>query len=292
VAIVTEVETRFRIVDLAEGEQRDCLRVLYEACPSGREFELFLKLVISAMGLEDVSVTRYSRDKGIDLTARRSGVIGNRFDEVRYVVQAKRLAPDRTVPIESVRALRGVLTHLSRGMFITTGRFSDDAEKFAVEDPSRPIVLVDGLALISTCIQHGVGFRFRPVLEREWVLGQLEQLPAARDQPAAPAEGRRSFLKTITANDIRARIISLPWEMDELLPPSAQALRIEFPPHVPAKDYAYRRDRRYVAGVTDVLRRLGLLGPNGEHRPRLAEWSIAPGAALLSVRLADAASVA
>ena len=38
-------------------------------------------------------------------------------------------------------------------MFITTGRFSDDAEKFVGEDPSRPIVLVDGLALISTCIQ-------------------------------------------------------------------------------------------------------------------------------------------
>src|ERR1019366_8207669 len=120
-----------------------------EACRSGREFELFLKLLLSAMSLEDVSVTRYSGDKGIDLTARRGGLTGDRFDEVHYIVQAKRLAPDRTVPIESVRALRGVLTHVSRGMFITTGHFSDGAEKFVAEDPSRPIVLIDGLSLIS-----------------------------------------------------------------------------------------------------------------------------------------------
>jgi restriction system protein len=286
---VADPEARFPVVDLSANEQRECLQTLYEACPSGREFELFLKLVLSAMGLEDVSVTRYSRDKGVDLTARRSGIRGDRFDEVRYIVQAKRLAPERTVPVESVRALRGVLTHVSRGMFITTGRFSDDAEKFVGEDPSRPIVLVDGLALISTCIQLGVGFRFRPVLERDWLVRQLSQLPASGKQAAAPAEGVRSFLKTITANDIRARIISLPWEMDEFLPAGAETLKIEFPPHVPAKDYTYRRDRRYIAGVTDVLRQLSLLGPDGQGHPTRAEWSIAPTSKLISVRLPDTA---
>jgi restriction system protein len=284
---VSKLDTAFPVVDLSDVEQRECLRTLYDVCTSGREFELFLKLVLSAMGLEDVSVTRYSRDKGVDLTARRSGITGDRFDEVRYVVQAKRLAPERTVPIESVRALRGVLTHVSRGMFITTGRFSDDAERFVAEDPSRPIVLVDGLSLISSCIQLGVGFRFRPVLERDWLDQQIRQLPTAREPTASASEGVRSFLKTITANDIRARIISLPWEMEEFLPANAETLKIEFPPHIPAKEYAYRRDRRYIAGVTDVLRRLVLLGPNGEGSPKRAEWSINPTSALISVRIAD-----
>jgi restriction system protein len=106
------------VVDTTDEERREYLRVLYESCATGREFELFLKLLLSAMELEDVSVTRYSRDGGVDLTARRAGITGDRFDEVRYVVQAKRYAPDRTVPIESVRALRGVLTQTSKGMFM------------------------------------------------------------------------------------------------------------------------------------------------------------------------------
>jgi hypothetical protein len=284
---VAEPRLPVQLIEPSEAEQREHLRVLYEACPSGREFELFLKLVLNAMGLEDASVTRYSRDKGIDLTARRSGINGDRFDEVRYIIQAKRLAPDRTVPVESVRALRGVLTHVSRGMFITTGRFSDDAERFVADDPSRPIVLIDGLRLISICIQLGVGFRFRPILERHWLLRQIQQLPTATEPSPPTEEGARTFLKTITANDIRARIISLPWEIDDLIPADAEALRIEFPPTIPPKEYAYRRDRRYIAGVTDVLRRLGLLGPNDERQPKRAEWFVRPGGKLITVRLAE-----
>jgi restriction system protein len=284
---VSSTDSTLSLIDLTDAEQRECLQTLYASCPSGREFELFLKLVLSAMGLEDVSVTRYSRDNGVDLNARRSGLTGDRFDEVRYVVQAKRLAPDRTVPIESVRALRGVLTDVSRGMFITTGRFSEQTTRFVAEDPSRPIVLVDGPALISTCVSLQVGFRFRPVLEREWLVRQIGALPSAAPPIAATPDGARTFLKTITANDIRARIISLPWEMDDLLPSNAETLLIAFPPRIPPREYSYRRDRRYVAGVTEVLRQLGLLGPDNERYPKRAEWSVVPGQDVLSVRLAD-----
>ena len=88
-------------------------------------------------------------------------------------------------------------------------------------------------------------------------------------------------------NDIRARIISLPWEMEDLLALHGDKLMVEFPPHLPAKEYTYRRDRRYIAGVTDTLRRLGLLGANGERQPRRAQWSVIPGSGLISVRVAE-----
>jgi hypothetical protein len=284
---VDESSASLPLIDLTDAELREYLQVLYDACRTGREFELFLFLLLSGMGLEDVSVTRYSGDKGIDLTARRAGISGDRFDEVRYVVQAKRLDPERTVPIESVRALRGVLNATSRGMFITTGRFSDGAERFAGEDPARPIVLIDGMKLVSTCISLRVGFRFRPVLEQDHLQRQISALPV-ETPPSAESAGKRTFLKTITANDIRARIISLPWEMDELLPAPGNTLRIQFLPHIAPKEYSYRRDRRYIAGITDVLRQLGLLGAGNERYPKRAEWSIAPDG-LITVRVAEGA---
>ena len=67
------------------------LQQLYTSFPSGGEFEVFLKILLNKMGLEDVTVTRYARDGGIDLTARRPGLEElSRVDEVKYVVQAKR----------------------------------------------------------------------------------------------------------------------------------------------------------------------------------------------------------
>lgn len=60
-------------------------------------------------------VTQRSSDGGIDLEAIRYGVGGLAgADSVEYYVQAKRNKPGTTIPIEKVRALRGV-TELYKG---------------------------------------------------------------------------------------------------------------------------------------------------------------------------------
>ena len=44
-------------------------------------------------------------------------------------------------------------------MFITTGKVSDNAKAEAQQvDPSRPIIVVDGRELVSTCIEKEIGF--------------------------------------------------------------------------------------------------------------------------------------
>ena len=88
----------------------------------------------------------------------------SRVDQVKYVVQAKRYTPDRSVPLEAVRALRGVMNQNEKGLFITTARFSSDTESFALQDPGRPLILIDGAHLVRLCIDHQIGFRFRPSL--------------------------------------------------------------------------------------------------------------------------------
>lgn len=271
-------------LDLDDDEVRSLTVQLYESFETGETFETFLKLLLTEMGLEDVAVTRRTRDGGIDLTAMRVGLEElSHVDQVKYVAQAKRYTPDRSVPIEAVRALRGVMNPNEKGLFITTARFSSDARSFALQDPSRPLILIDGKRLVHLCIEHKIAFKFRPVFDQPLLLSQMGRLMTPADtQSGTPMvtgspmpTDAVTFLKTVTTNDIRARIISLPWELGPLVG-DKPTLDVEFPPHFPMRSYQYRSDRRYISGVTDVFRRFGLLGPADERVSRQAQWSFDP----------------
>jgi len=275
-----------QIAEPSAVEIRDLVHQLYSAFPSGAAFEGFLKILLNRMHLEDVAVTRYSRDGGIDLTARRTGLEElSRIDEVRYVVQAKRYTPDSTVPIETVRALRGVLEANDKGLFITTGKFSSGAAAFAESDPTRPIVLIDGERLVNLCIQHYLGFHFRPIFDSQSLYLQIQPIISASSGTIRETPTATSFIKTITANDIRARIISVPSDLALLIPAESETVSVCFPPHFPTKEYRYRHDRRYFAGVTDVLLKFGLLGADGERIPRIAEWVRHADSGLITVQI-------
>jgi hypothetical protein len=121
-----------RRIDPDEQAVAEHLKQLYESFEDSFAFEQFLKGLLIEMGLQDVTVTRKSNDGGIDLTAVRPGLDAlSRLDEVAYKVQAKRYAPERSVRIETLRALRGVVSHHQKGLFITTGKFPPRAEQFA-----------------------------------------------------------------------------------------------------------------------------------------------------------------
>ena len=215
---------------------------LYGSFDTGYDFEQFVKLLLVKMGLEDVTVTARSGDGGLDVLATRRGVEGlSAVDELRYVVQAKRYKPTSSVPVVHVRALRGVMPASSMGIFITTGRFSKAAVGFAVEDPARPVLLIDGRAVVELCIKHRIGFRFRPVFDRNKLQAQLGQETGEGD--AASTSGTVTVMRTITDNDIRARIIGVPPAIRDAIPEDVTRLSVSFPPLVAAADYTYRRDR-------------------------------------------------
>lgn len=79
------------------------------------------------------------------------------FDVVYY--QAKRWALDSTVGRPDINAFAGALLGkgASKGVFITTGRFSKAAREYAESLKQQRVVLVDGNQLADYMIDHNVG---------------------------------------------------------------------------------------------------------------------------------------
>ncbi|CAN5581443.1 restriction endonuclease [soil metagenome] len=96
-----------------------------------------------------------SGDEGID------GIIDqDKLGLDSVYIQAKRWLPSRPVSRPDLQAFNGSLDsqRASKGVFLTTSRFTDDAREYA-ERVSRRIVLVDGAALTKLMYDHGIGLR-------------------------------------------------------------------------------------------------------------------------------------
>lgn len=94
-----------------------------------------------------------SGDQGLDGVIRQDAL---GLD--RVYVQAKRYAADRPIGRPDIQAFVGALhgAQADRGIFITTSRFTSDAEDYAERVAAR-IVLIDGQHLSDLMVSHGVG---------------------------------------------------------------------------------------------------------------------------------------
>jgi restriction system protein len=84
----------------------------------------------------------------------------------RIYVQAKRYARSSSVGRPEIQAFTGSLVGLgaSKGVFVTTSAFSQQAIDFAARIPQR-VILIDGKRLTELMTEHGVGVRTSRVLE-------------------------------------------------------------------------------------------------------------------------------
>lgn len=115
---------------------RDMLQWLRGMKPS--EFEKYVAELFRRMGYEAETVGR-SHDGGIDVIAKKNGTTN--------YIQCKKFISS-TVPVGAVRDFYGALADRlanGKGFFITTNKFTLEAERFA-ED--KPIELIDGFKLI------------------------------------------------------------------------------------------------------------------------------------------------
>jgi restriction system protein len=121
------------------GETLERLKVL---SPYG--FERFCRALLLETGFEDVEMTGQSGDKGID----GNGTLRiNPFVTIKVMYQCKRYKDSVSSP--QIRDFRGAITgRADRGLFITTGKFTQDAEIEANRDGVTPIEMVDGSALV------------------------------------------------------------------------------------------------------------------------------------------------
>lgn len=129
-----------------------------------RRFEELIGELIRRMGYQDVVVTPYFRDGGVDVTARfPCGPITDR----RFVFQAKRWR--NPVGQRAVRELRGVLEPDEQGVLMTTSSFSASARRLS-ERWGHSVVLIGGDELADLLIRHDLGVRRVPT-ERVTLVG-------------------------------------------------------------------------------------------------------------------------
>ena len=235
----------------------------------GYKFEEFLKLYLEKIGLDEVSVTKRSKDGGIDLKAIRPG-IGNFSTEdiVEYYIQAKRYKPNTTIPVTKIRELKGVMPIGSKGMFITTSKFSKPAISEACND-ERKVILIDGKKLIESCMDNKIGFVFTPIFSEEKLEEFINKNTIKNEKMSKDKEKYLIVNKQITKNDIRAKILSIPGDIFKMIDNNK---KIELLINNKKIDLNLVKDRKCFSGVTKIYKELGLITENNIYNPKMAIW--------------------
>ena len=276
-----------RTIELSNTERKNILNDFYAYFRTGYQFEDFLKVYLEKLGLDEVSVTQRSRDGGIDLTATRPGLAGlGIIDSQRYYIQAKRYAPNTLISIAAVRALYGVCKKDGRiGIFITTGRFSTKTH----EEWDKELLLIDGEALVNSCIDNHIGFQYKPVFNVE---NMKEFMSKNRDVSSELYKSINNLSqesivveKKISANDIRARILSMPRVILEKIPEAQEEISVKFNDEI-SQILTICRGRNYLAGITDIYKKYGLLN-NKTPIPANAVWQLSSEGLEIHIRSGD-----
>ncbi len=134
---------------------------------SPAEFEKLVVALLLKMGygngIEDAGrVTPVSNDAGID------GII--KEDQLGFssiCIQAKQWAADRTVDRPEIQKFAGALQGqlVSKGLFITTAKFTTGAREYAENLHGSKIVLIDGNHLTRLMIKHNLGVSVQTTYE-------------------------------------------------------------------------------------------------------------------------------
>lgn len=212
-----------KINELDDVKMEKYLNEFYKCFSTGYEFEEFLKVYLGTLGLDEIQITKRSKDGGIDLKALRNGIGEfSNSDSVEYYIQAKRYRTSK-VNVNVLRELKGVIPFGNKGILITTSEFTKDVIIEASNDPSKPVTLIDGKTLLRSCIKNGIGFTFEPKFSPE----ELKQFIKKEECVSLEQENintynnqivKQEFIeKEITENDVRARILSVPSKIATLL---------------------------------------------------------------------------
>ena len=113
-------------------------------------FEKMVVELMEKMGYGRGQITQKSRDEGIDGMVYQDKL---GFDVI--YIQAKRYDLEKTVGRPELQKFGGAIPEKNaKGLFVTTGRFSPDAQKY---DNDRHIILIDGQHLAELMIEHDFG---------------------------------------------------------------------------------------------------------------------------------------
>ena len=118
------------------------------------DFEKLVVQLLKNMGYGEPIATKKSGDEGIDGLVK-----ADKFGFDTIYVQAKQWNPDSTVSRPEIQKFLGALAGqgASKGLFITTAKYSCEAVQFAQRHLQQKIVLVDGKMLTRLMIEYNLG---------------------------------------------------------------------------------------------------------------------------------------
>jgi restriction system protein len=105
------------------------------------------------------SITNYTNDGGID------GII--QADELGFekiYIQAKKFQEDSSVGRPDIQKFVGAMTGTTKGVFITTAKFSSSVEDY-LKSRSEKVILIDGQKLIRLMYKHNIGVSVRKTID-------------------------------------------------------------------------------------------------------------------------------
>ncbi|MHC1743996.1 MAG: restriction endonuclease [Syntrophobacteraceae bacterium] len=140
-----------------ETHRTELIELLKSLSPEG--FERLCQRLLRASGFTKVVVKGRSGDGGID----GEGILEiNPLVSMKVIFQSKRYR-DAVSPSQ-IRDFRGAMQgRAEKGIFITTGRFTQEAKNEAIREGTPPIELVDGLKLVQLFEQKQLGLKPKTV---------------------------------------------------------------------------------------------------------------------------------
>lgn len=126
------------------------------------------------------------------------------------------------------------------------------------------------LSLVESCIDNEIGFVFTPVFSKDAMDALKDETDDLVKEDGTIAEENEEIKlvvdKQISANDIRARILRLPKAITNRLPEDAHKVKVIFNGLSP-KELTVAKNRVYLAGVTDLYKKSGLIAEDGSYNP-------------------------
>ena len=123
-------------------------------------FESLVVDLLVKMGYGAGKITQYVGDGGID---GKISVDPLGLDMI--YIQAKRYAIENSVGRPDIQSFAGAMNKVTRGVFITTSSFTQEAKEFARAYSNGTIVLIDGKELTKLMIKYGLGVSTEHVYE-------------------------------------------------------------------------------------------------------------------------------
>jgi restriction system protein len=117
----------------------------------GKEFEILVGHLLTALGFEGSEVTGKTGDGGVDATGELN--VAN-LAKVKVFVQAKRYKLGSKISANTVKQLRQAIPFGGQGAFITTADFQNAAHDMALEPGFSRIGLVSGRQLVDLLVEH------------------------------------------------------------------------------------------------------------------------------------------